>query len=497
MGILFAWLGNTDLRASDGDPLACNGPIRSALDARGFDRLELLSNYGPEKTRRYCDWLTEDYRGEITSHLVTLRGPTCFEDIYREANRLVSQARNNDPTARLCFHLSPGTPAMAAVWIVLAKSKYDAELIESSREQGVQTVQIPLNLAAEFLPSAAADSLLNRLVHGLPPDTPEFSSIVHRCPAMQRVIAMAHRLAVREIPVLIQGESGTGKELFARAIHQASPRRDAPFVAVNCGAIPNELVDAELFGHEKGAFTGATMARSGYFEAASGGTLFLDEIGELAPASQVRLLRVLQEGEITRVGATRSTLVDVRIVAATHRVLPVEVREGRFREDLLHRLAVGVLMLPPLREREGDLTLLIEALLERINREADGRPGYVEKKLSVGARNLLLRQPWPGNVRELQNILLRASIWASGAEISAADVAEALSFSVPRPAGGILGRPLAEGFSLPEVMAEVARHYLDRALAEARDNKTEAARLLGLGSYQTLTNWLNKYVTEK
>ena len=195
---------------------------------------------------------------------------------------------------------------MAAIWLLLAKTRYPARLIESSREHGVKEVSIPFELSAEFAPVASkqADEALARLMMGMSPESPAFTAIVHRCAAMKRTVAMAHRLAVRDVPVLIQGESGTGKELFARAIHQASARNGKPFVAVNCGAIPHELVEAELFGHERGAFTGATAARAGYFESADGGTLFLDEVGELPLASQVRLLRVLQEREVTRVGAT-------------------------------------------------------------------------------------------------------------------------------------------------------------------------------------------------
>ncbi len=386
---------------------------------------------------------------------------------------------------------------MAAIWVLLAKTRYPATLIESSRDQGVREVSIPFDLSAEFIPSPdkRADEALTRLMQGVPPEAPAFTSIVHRCPTMKRAVAMAHRLALRDVPVLIQGESGTGKELFARAIHQASVRKHKQFVAVNCGAIPQELVDSELFGHEKGAFTGAIAARAGYFEAADGGTLFLDEIGELPLASQVRLLRVLQEREVTRVGATKARSIDIRVIAATNRVLPDEIREARFREDLFHRLAVGVLLLPPLRQREGDLNLLINAMLDSINAEASSQPGYEQKQLDVSARNLLVQHPWPGNVRELHNALLRASIWSVGDRITLQDVAESLAVTIAPKAETVLGRQLDQGFSLPDIMGNVARHYLERAIAQTHGNKSEAARLLGLGSYQTLSNWLQKYAT--
>ncbi|GBG01599.1 hypothetical protein AZSI13_09260 [Azospira sp. I13] len=499
MSTLFAWLGNSDIRASEDAGGADFGPILMALDTGGYERLVLLSDHGQQRTQNYAAWLGRKFAGAIDVRYATLRGPTDFEDIYKAASGVVSAALASSPGLKVTFHVSPGTPAMAAVWVLLAKAKYGADLIESSREHGVRPVVVPFDLAAEFVPvgTKEADEALARLAQGLPPAAPEFANIIYRCGAMKRVVAMAQRLAQRDLPVLIQGESGTGKELFARAIHASSKRKDAPFIAVNCGAIPLELIDSELFGHEKGAFTGAHTTRVGHFEAADRGTLFLDEIGELPLSSQVRLLRALQEHEVTRLGASKSRKIDVRIVAATNRVLPEEVRVGRFREDVFHRIAVGILVLPPLRAREGDLNLLIDTLLEQINREATSQPGFMHKNLSVGARNLLLRHAWPGNVRELHNALLRASIWAPGEEIGTEDVAEVLSLTSSSTDDTILGAALGDGFSLPDLMAEVARHYLDRAMDQSHGNKTEAAKLLGLGSYQTLTNWLLKYQPKK
>lgn len=495
MGILIAWLGNADLFASESNSPENPGPITSALKAYEIEALHLLSDHSPQKTHAFIKWVGSQLSTPLIPHQAKLTSPTSFEEIFRAAVGVIEEVKRASPFGDLVFHLSPGTPAMAAIWLLLAKTRYPAKLIESSREHGVKEVSIPFELSAEFVPVAdkQADEALTRLMMGVPPESPAFTAIVHRCAAMKRTVAMAHRLAVRDVPVLIQGESGTGKELFARAIHQASPRNAKPFVAVNCGAIPLELVDAELFGHEKGAFTGATAARAGYFESADGGTLFLDEIGELPLASQVRLLRVLQEREVTRVGATRAKPIDIRVIAATNRVLPDEIREGRFREDLFHRLAVGVLLLPPLRQREGDLNILIDSMLASINAEAASQPGYKNKKLDVSARNLLIQYSWPGNVRELHNTLLRASIWAVGDKITTQDVAESLAVTVAPKADTILGRPLDQAISLPDIIGDVARHYLERAIAQTHGNKSEAARLLGIGSYQTLSNWLQKY----
>ena len=497
MEILVAWLGNTDIRSSESAYSGERGPILSAIQGLHFDSVHLISDHPASKTQGYARWLTANAGGSVSikTHPAKLTSPTNFAEIFRAVDTLIRAIKAETTSASLTFHLSPGTPAMAAVWILLAKTKYPARLIESSKEHGVKEVSIPFDLTAEFVPAIdkQADEELTLLMQGLPPSNAAFTSIVHRCNAMKRTIALAHRMALRDVTVLIQGESGTGKELFARAIHQASVRGGKPFIAVNCGAIPLDLVDAELFGHEKGAFTGATAARPGYFESADGGTLFLDEIGELPLASQVRLLRVLQEREITRLGASKPKRVDVRIIAATNRVLPEEVRSGRFREDLFHRLAVGVLLLPPLREREGDIGLLIDTMLLAINTEAATQPGYKHKKLDIPARNLLVQHSWPGNVRELHNTLLRASIWAAGERITARDVAQSMAVSVAPKSDSILGKPLTANIQLPDLIGGVARHYLQRAMDLTHGNKSEAARLLGLGSYQTLSNWLEKY----
>ena len=205
------------------------------------------------------------------------------------------------------------------------------------------------------------------------------------------------------------------------------------------------------------------------------------------------MLRAIQEGEIVRVGATRPVKLDLRIIAATNRNLLEEVRAGRFREDLFYRLAVAVLRLPPLTARTGDVGLLVDHFLGQINAESAGEPGFVAKKLAPGARNLLLAHAWPGNVRELYSTLRRAAIWSPAGTIKTEDVREALLDSAHAQGRDVLGRPLGNGFSLPELINEVARHYLARALAEAHGNKSEAARLVGLPSYQTLTNWLARF----
>ena len=234
-------------------------------------------------------------------------------------------------------------------------------------------------------------------------------------------------------------------------------------------------------------------AHAGHFEVAGGGTLFLDEIGELPLDAQVKILRALQEKTVRRLGSARPVGVDVRVIAATNRDLRAEVAAGRFREDLYYRLATGVLRLPPLREREGDLTPLIDHFLAAANRKFADQPGVEQKALSPAARNLLLRHPWPGNVRELQATMDRLVLWAPGLRVTADDVRQELLPAAGAGAGDLLGRPLGDGLELPQLVAELSRHYLERALAQANGNKTRAAELIGLPSYQTLTNWMKRY----
>ncbi|MBT2989957.1 MAG: sigma 54-interacting transcriptional regulator [Candidatus Thiodiazotropha sp. (ex Ctena orbiculata)] len=498
MKILVSWIGQTDLNAASGEERAGLGPVGQAVTQRSFDLIVLLSNYPKPASADYVTWVERHTNAAVDLILIKLSGPTNLGEIYQAVTEKVGAllAKHGEST-NLTFHLSPGTPAMAAVWIIVAKTRYGAELIESSKQQGVRTANVPFDISAEFVPEVyrRADRDLAQLSAGVPQEATEFSNIVHRSPVMRRVIEKAQKVAPRSVPILIEGESGTGKEMLARAIHRASPRRDNPFIAVNCGAISHELAESEFFGHKKGAFTGATSDRSGHFETADGGTLFLDEIGELSPELQVKLLRVLQEQQVVRVGTTMPVPVDVRIIAATNRTLADEVAARRFRDDLFFRIAVALIKLPPLRARKGDFTLLVDHLLDRFNTESAADPAWEEKTLSPSARNLLQRHDWPGNIRELANTLTRAAVWSTSSTITEQDVGEAL-LELPISSGnadGILNRPIENGVDLPDLLQQVAKHYLSRALEATAGNKSRTAELLGLSSYQTLTNWLKKY----
>ena len=496
--ILLAWIGTTDLRAPTEQQVVGVGPIAQALTTRTFDEAYLLSDHPPARVEPFHAWLQAHTPTAVTIVVAKLTGPTHFGEIY-EAARRTAELVSSDPAkpATLTFHLSPGTPAMAAVWIILAKTRFPAELIESSRDHGVRAASVPFDISADFIPDLLAERDQRLRAQSAAPSiaAPEFADIIHHSRPMARLVELARRVAFHNVPVIIEGESGTGKEMLARAVHRSSPRAPAPFIAVNCGAIPAELIESQLFGHEKGAFTSADRLHKGLFEAADGGTLFLDELGELPASAQVKLLRVLQEGEVLRVGSTRPIRISVRVIAATHKDLIREVAEGRFREDLFFRLAVALLKVPPLRARDDDLMLLADHLLAQVNRDAESEPGYQHKKLSVAARNLLRRHPWPGNVRELANTLQRAAIWTDGPTITGEDLRDALLPLATAPAD-LLSRPLGDGFDLRALVAEVVRHYLQRALTDAHGKKAQAAELLGLPSYQTLTNWLKKHGVE-
>jgi len=296
---------------------------------------------------------------------------------------------------------------------------------------------------------------------------------------MQEVLSLVRRVAPSDATVLIRGESGTGKELIARAIHHASPRAAGPLVAVNCAALPEGLLESELFGHEKGAFTGAAASRKGRFELADGGSIFLDEIGDLPLHLQVKLLRVLQERQFERVGGTRTIPVNVRVLAATHRNLEALVREGRFRDDLYYRINVVTLLLPPLRERREDLPPLIEHFLTRFA----GKNGKTIRGLTREARDALLRYDYPGNVRELENLIERAVVLTRDEVIGKSDLPLTLDEQTAEsdaPAG------------LVAAVEGLERRMIRDALSRAGGVQTRAAELLGI-SERVLRYKLSKY----
>ena len=316
------------------------------------------------------------------------------------------------------------------------------------------------------LHSAETPSQAGVEIEPSPGDCPRACGMVGAAARMLEVYRLVERVAPTMSTVLIQGETGTGKELIARAIHAASRRAHQRFVTVDCGALAESVLESELFGHVKGAFTGALVDRPGLFEAAAGGTCFLDEIGELGSAVQAKLLRVLQEREVRRVGGTDSVKVDVRVIAATNRDLAAMVAEGTFREDLFYRLSVVAVALPPLRERREDIPHLARHFLERCRAANDQRPCAI----SPEAMRRLVDYDWPGNVRELQHAIERAAALTAGPAVVVEDLPPKLAEAAPVEAGA----------AAPLSLQDVVRGHLRRVLTEARWNKKLAAQLLGI-----------------
>jgi nitrogen regulation protein NR(I) len=331
--------------------------------------------------------------------------------------------------------------------------------------------------------AARANEIERQNVHG-PSAEGEKPPLVGQSPAMRQVYEVVGKVADSPSTVLVTGESGTGKELVAQALHRGSSRRDKPLIKVNCAAIPKDLVESELFGYEKGAFTGAVGSKPGRFELADGGTLFLDEIGEIPLEMQVKLLRALQESEFERVGGIKTIRVDVRLITATNRDLKALIAAGRFREDLFYRLNVVPIALPPLRDRKEDVPLLVQHFIEKYDR----RLGKKVERVDEEAMQLLMRYPWPGNIRELENLVERSVLFADGPVISAAQLPDSLREKAPGPpvpiaAVGPLGAIAApSGASMKEIVrqaqAELERELITRALEETGGNVTRAAKRL-------------------
>jgi transcriptional regulator with PAS, ATPase and Fis domain len=304
---------------------------------------------------------------------------------------------------------------------------------------------------------------------------------------MQQVFSLVRQVAPSKAAVLINGESGTGKELVARAIHHLSPRRGGPFVAVNCAAMPESLMESELFGHEKGAFTGAVERRAGCFELAQHGTLLLDELAEMPVGTQAKLLRVLEDSRVRRLGGKNEIVVDVRIIASTNKNLEEALRKGELREDLYYRLNVFQVALPPLRQREGDIPVLVEALIRDLNR----KHGCKVTEATREVLDQLARHNWPGNVRELRNVIERAVIIAGEGAITPSHLPHFHPVAGPRPASDFK-EPDAVRLPVGTTVAEAEKALIHLTLQHTKNNKTRAAEILGI-SLKTLFNKLKEY----
>jgi sigma-54 specific flagellar transcriptional regulator A len=435
------------------------------------------------------------------------------------ADRLDDIPAETPPLALLLFQHGPREAALAileacrARWprlgVVLLVPEGDSADADWQTALGRALVaSVPLPLQFDALSAALDRARFVRERAAGPANTGLVYRLVGRGHAMERVQYLIERVSRTDSNVLVLGESGTGKEVVARNIHFQSARANRPFVPVNCGAIPPDLLESELFGHEKGAFTGAISARQGRFEAAEGGTLFLDEIGDMSLPMQVKLLRVLQERVFERVGSNRSIQADVRIIAATHRDLEAGIREGTFREDLYYRLNVFPIELPPLRERREDIPALVEELSSRIAREKG-----INVRVGRDALAVLTEYSWPGNVRELANVIERMAIMHGDTPVTAADLParlrqvstapdaaeRAIDADLPLPPppegaalDGTAARLPAAGINLKDYLESLERGYITQALAEANDVVAHAAELLNMRR-TTLVEKMRKY----
>jgi two-component system response regulator AtoC len=428
--------------------------------------------------------------------LVESEGFVAIEAV--NGDEALSKIRHDHPSAVLLDLKMPGRdglsvleelgPALLAELPVIVVTAFggSSPAIEAMRRGAYDYLTKPFDLDEVILTLkralrqralAAEVQELRGRVENLPLEsTTAEPEMVGQSAAIRQVFKAIGRAAATEEPVLIVGESGTGKELVASALHRHSKRGAGPFVRVNCGALPEGLIESELFGHERGAFTGADRMKPGRFERASGGTIFLDEVGELPASAQAKLLRVLQQREFERVGGTEILKADARVVSATHRDLPREVAAGRFREDLFYRLNVVRISIPPLRERPEDIPPLAEQVLRRLEKKY----GWSGLSLSPEALGLILASPWPGNVRQLENALARAAITARGRAILPEHVeAEQPSDpSLPAP-----GDPIEE-LPLRALLAEVERRAIRRALTACDGNRTRTAEKLGISRRQ-------------
>jgi two-component system response regulator HydG len=383
--------------------------------------------------------------------------------------QVVRQLRADDPDATVLVVSAHGTiatavDAMREGAIDFLEKPFSPEVLRARVEKAVEIARERRGARADRARAEVLDQDREREhdPHGM----------VGRSEPMRRVLEQIRKVAATDATVLVLGESGTGKELVARALHQGGARRDRPFVSISCAAIPEGLLESELFGHERGAFTGAVRRKLGRFELAHQGTLFLDEVGELPPAVQVKLLRVLQERRFERVGGEEQIDVDVRLVSATNRDLGRLAAEGRFREDLYYRLNVVPIGLPPLRDRPGDVEELARTFLAR----SAPRLGRRVTGFTPAALELLTRHRWPGNVRELENVVEQALVFADGPEVRAEDLPEGLRRATPAPA---LPVPTGDR-GLTEVLEDLERQLILAAYERARGVKAETARLLGI-----------------
>lgn len=470
------------------------GPILSLVAEEPFDRIILFSTPATEDitlaTQKELARIAVETEIEIRD--VPLNDPTDYRSILTQLRSHLRSILDELPDASFFIAVASGTPQMHASWVLLAASgEIPAKILHVRPPRFVtkdQSVVSEVDLSSDEFPSIRARI---SAPEGIPDDVaPDLGLVVRQLdlvgdhPSIREAIEVAAALATSDAPILIRGETGTGKELFARLVHVLSGRPKDRFVAINCAAIPEDLVESILFGHRKGAFTGAVRDQQGKFDLANGGTLFLDELAELPLPAQAKLLRILQDGMVEPVGADGPHEVDVRVVAATNRDVAKAIKAGEFREDLYYRLNVGEIKLPPLRERRSDIPKLALQVLDRVNATMRS-----PKRLSQDALARLQSHNWPGNVRDLHNVIERSVRLCRTPVLDAEDllISEPVTHADPLDA---LPEP-QPGFSLDGFIGSARKQLILRAVEIANGNQSEAARLLGI-SPQAVSKFLRQ-----
>jgi len=469
------------------------GPILSLIGAKSFDHIILFSTPNTEThTRETRDALNSQFPIiEVEIREFPIEDPTNYIAILKGLRPHIQYIWTIYKKANYYVSVASGTPQMHACWILLAAGGEIPAHILHVRPHRFVSKSKPLVSEVDFsgpdFPIVRAN-VAQFEEEGL--QAPKLDSVLQQIgivgdhPLMRNALEEGSILAISDAPILILGDTGTGKELFARYIHRLSQRATGPFVPINCGAVPEGLVESFLFGHKKGAFTSAIRDQSGKFDHANGGTLFLDELAELPVSTQTKLLRVLQDGIIEPVGGDEPHKVDVRIIAATNKDLKKVIKEGHFREDLYYRLNVGEIHLPPLRERSTDIPKIALYVLDKINSGLKKT-----KSLSPGALTKLQDYTWPGNVRDLENVIERSVIRARKDVLEENDILISEPITVPDLLGALPAPQ--KGFLLNEYIDKVRKQLISKALEMATGNKSEAARLLGI-SPQAVHKYLQK-----
>jgi transcriptional regulator with GAF, ATPase, and Fis domain len=473
------------------------GPILSLLASKTFDRAILFSTPRTEKNTSATLTMLKRLYPQLILEVVDfpLEDPTDYLAILRGLREQTQAILEKTPRAHYFVSVSSGTPQMHACWVLLAACGEIPAHILNVRPQRFVSKERPLvtevDLTAPEFP--VVRSQICQIEDSSPPAS-NYESVARNLGmvgdhlSMRKALEIGSALAPSTAPILILGETGTGKELFARFIHQLSGRAATLFVPLNCAAIPKDLAESVLFGHKKGAFTGAITDQTGVFDRADHGTLFLDEIGELPVSSQAKLLRVLEDGVVEPIGDKKTHKVDARIIAATNQDLGRAIKRGQFREDLYYRLSVGEIRLPPLRERKTDIPKLALHILDQVNATLRN-----PKRLSPTALTRLENHSWPGNVRDLENVIERSARLARQELLDADDliVSEPITYADPLAA---LPEP-SEGFSLEGFVTSARKQLILRAMELARGNQSEAARLLGI-TPQAVHKFLRKSTTD-